>query len=417
MFRRLVSGLAVAALALAPAGCGGSADSGGGKQTVTLWMYPLGEGSEDFWADVERNFENAHQDIDIKIENQPWDNREEKITTGLASGKGPDLVLMIPDQVPQFVKTRSLQPLDDALGGPVDDFLPAAISGATWEDKLYIAPLYMTLTLPAYNRKVLAEIGVTEPPETWDEVLSWVPKLSAKGYYTLDYTAATTTSLNGTYYLNLWQSGGRVFAPDGKSVAFNSPEGEKALQILVDIYQQNGIPPSQLTAAGDAATGPMAKGKVAFNNAMSVPFVKNVQKLWGGPDSVLVGPPLSNGKQVTFGIPGGLVLTSQAKDPKKVEAAKEFVRYVTGPEVLSGITETFGYFPPRKSVPVPDDPVMKEFAPYLADAIPGEVHPAARKVMSVLAPHIQAALKGDKTARQALEDAAKEANELIARSG
>lgn len=109
---------------------------------------------------------------------------------------------MIPDQVPQFVKTRSLQPLDDGLGGPVDDFLPGAISGAKYEGKLCIAPLYMTLTLPAYNKKVLAEIGVTEAPKTWDEVLSWVPKLSAKGYYTLDCTAATTTSLGGidTYW-------------------------------------------------------------------------------------------------------------------------------------------------------------------------------------------------------------------------
>ncbi|SCL26702.1 ABC-type glycerol-3-phosphate transport system, permease component [Micromonospora rhizosphaerae] len=324
MFRRLVGGLAVAALALAAAGCGGSA-GGSDKQTVTLWMYPLGDESvnQTFWSGVEWDFEKAHPDIDVKIETQPWENREEKLTTALASGKGPDLVLMIPDQVPQFARTRSLQPVDDALGGPREDFQPGAISGSTYEGKLYIAPLYLTADLPAYNKKVLAEIGVTEAPKTWDEVLSWVPKLSAKGYQTLDYTAAASYSLNGTYYPLLWQSGGHVFAPDGKSVAFNSPEGEKALQILVDIYKQGGIPKSQLTAPGDAATGPMAKGKVAFNNAMSVPFVKNVQKLWGA-ENVLVGPPLSNGQQVGFGIPGGLVLTSQAKDPKKAKAAKEF---------------------------------------------------------------------------------------------
>ncbi|SCL26559.1 multiple sugar transport system substrate-binding protein [Micromonospora rhizosphaerae] len=416
MLRRLVGGLAAAALALSAAGCGGSA--GDGKQSVTLWMYPLSTNDQSvnqtFWSGVEQGFEKAHPDIDVKVEIQPWENREEKLTTALASGKGPDLVLMIPDQVPQFARTRSLQPVDDALGGPREDFQPGAISGSTYEGKLYLAPLYQTATLPAYNKKVLAEIGVTEAPKTWDEVLSWVPKLSAKGYQTLDYTAATDASLNGSYYLTLWQSGGRVFAPDGKSVAFNSPEGEKALKILVDIYKQGGIPKSQLTAQGDASTGPMAKGKVALNNAMSVPFLKNLQKLWGA-DNVMVGPPLSNGKQgVSFGLPGGLALASAAKDPK---AAKEFLRYVTGSEVLAGLSKAFGYFPPRKSVPVPDDPVMKQYEPYLSTMFAGEVQPASRQVMSVLAPHIQAALKGDKSPRQALDDAAKEANELIARTG
>lgn len=416
MLRRIVGGLAAAALAITTAGCGGSAD--GGKQTVTLWMYPLSTNDQSinqtFWSGVERDFEKAHRDIDVKVEIQPWENKEEKVTTALASGKGPDLVLLIPDQVPQFARTRSLQPLDDALGGPREDFQPGAISGSTYDGKLYLAPLYQTATLPVYNKKVLAEIGVTEAPKTWDEVLSWAPKLSAKGYQTLDYTAATNASLNGSYYLMLWQSGGHVFAPDGKSVAFNSPEGEKALQILVDIYKQGGIPKSQLTAQGDASTGPMAKGKVALNNAMSVPFLKNLQKLWGA-DNVLIGPPLFNGKEgVSFGLPGGLALTSNAKDPK---AAKEFVRYVTSTEVLAGITKAFGYFPPRKSVPVPDDPVMKEYEPYLPNMFAGEVQPAARQVMSVLAPQIQAALKGDKSPRQALDDAAKEANELIARTG
>jgi multiple sugar transport system substrate-binding protein len=36
--------------------------------------------------------------------------------------------------------------------------------------------------------------------------------------------------------------------------------------------------------------------------------------------------------------------------------------------------------------------------------------------MTVLAPQIQAALKGDKSPRQALDDAAKEADALVARA-
>ena len=48
-------------------------------------------------------------------------------------------------------------------------------------------------------------------------------------------------------------------------------------------------------------------------------------------------------------------------------------------------------------------------------AYSGEVNPAARQVMALLAVEIQAVLTGKKTPQQGLDDAAKQSNDLLSR--
>jgi len=57
--------------------------------------------------------------------------------------------------------------------------------------------------------------------------------------------------------------------------------------------------------------------------------------------------------------------------------------------------------------------VDKNFAQALPFASPGDTHPLARKVMGLLAPHLQAALIGTTTPEQALADAAKEVDAML----
>ena len=55
---------------------------------------------------VEKDFEAANSGIDLKLEQQPWANREEKVAAAFSGKKGPDVLLMIPDQIPQYVSER-----------------------------------------------------------------------------------------------------------------------------------------------------------------------------------------------------------------------------------------------------------------------------------------------------------------------
>lgn len=403
----------VVVLATALGACGSDGKSGDSGGSATLWMYPIipdQAKSQEFWSKVEKDFETANPGIDAKIELQPWEGRQEKVTTALAAGKGFDLVVLGPDQIPQYVRQGTLAAVDDVLGADKDKFVPNAVQALSVDGKLYGVPIYHTSTLPVYNKGLLAKAGITDLPDTWDEIKAAAPKLAAQGAATLFYAGDPNESLNLTFYPFLWQNGGQVFSADGKSVAFNEPAGVEALQFLLDVQKAGGLPPGAATQVSKLDGSPVITGKVAI---MPLGQLNQLSTIGNGigEQNVAVGQPIEGKKRVSFGLPGALVM---AKRTQNAEAARKLMTYLSSPAMIGEIAKATGYMPPRTDVQVSsDDPNAKLFAEALPLLNSGDTHPKARQVMSVLAPQIQAALQGKKTAQQALDDAAKEANALL----
>ncbi|WP_283136269.1 sugar ABC transporter substrate-binding protein [Rhizohabitans arisaemae] len=416
MRRAMLVGL-TAVLGAALAGCGADAGSGTDKSSVTLWMYPvIGDQakSQAFWTKVEKDFEAANGTIDLTIDQQPWDGRQEKITTALASKKGFDLVVLGPDQIPQYAQQGTLVPVDDVVAPAKTSFLPNSLTALTVDGKLYGVPIYQTITAPIYNKKLFTDVGVTEFPQTWEAFKAAAPKLAAKKIAILDYPGAPEVSLNQSFYPLLWGNGGSVFAADGKTVAFNAPEGVEALQFLLDLQKAGGLPGNTATKKNDIEGGTLAAGKTAVYHAATALQAVQLGAAIGA-ENVGVGLPLESGKKVAFGIPGGLVLAKHSPQP---DAAKKVAAFLSSPEVAAELAKESGFFPARDDVTVPGaSPAVQEFAKSLEFAFPGDTHPMARQVMALVAPELQAALLGKKDAKTALDDAAKEANALLAGSG
>ncbi|WP_410789763.1 extracellular solute-binding protein [Kribbella sp. C-35] len=414
--RRIAAPLTALVLAAALSSCGGGDDGGSAsKKSVTLWMYPViadQAASDAYWKKVETDFEAANSGIDLKIEAQPWANREEKVAAAFSGKKGPDVLLMIPDQIPQYVKSGSLEPVDDVVAPEKDKFLPAAIPGLTVDGKVYGAPIYHTVTTTMYNKTVLTKAGISKPPETWDEIKAAAPKLKAAGFSTLDYSASPEATLNLNFYPLLWQAGGKVFADDGKSVTFNQAPGLEALTFLKSLWDEGAIPKTALTAGNVVADSPFGKGQVAMAMTSVPADVATVSKTWGAAN-VELGTPLTGKKQVGFGLPGGLVVNAASEN---VDGAKKFLGFMTQAAQLDALSKASGFYSPRSDAKSEStDPNAAKFRDALQYAIPGEPNPAARQIMSFLSPEIQAVLTGKKQPQQALDDAAKQANDLLSR--
>ena len=413
--RKLVAAGLAAVTATVLAACGsGGGSAPGDKTTVTMWMYPVIEDqakSKAFWDKVEKDFEAANPTIDAKIELQPWDGRQEKVTTALVTKKGFDLVLLGPDQVPQYAKQGTIAPLDDVVAADKAAFRPSALAALTTEGALYGVPIYQTITAPVFDRKVFAEAGVTQLPTTWDEVKAAAPKLAANKIPILQYPGAPETTLNLSYYPILWSYGGTVFSPDGKKAAFNGPEGVQALQMLLDLQAAGGLPANAATMTNVIEGSPLAQGKSGFYHAAANVGAVQLGKAVGA-ENVSVGLPIEGTKRVAFGIPGGRVL---AKASPSIEQAKKFAAYVASAPVASALSKESGYFTARTDATVPEQSATaKEFEKSLEFAFPGDSHPKARQVMTLLSPEIQSALQGRKSAQQALDDAAKQVDDLLA---
>lgn len=414
--KKVAAASLAAALGVVLSACGSGdsgSGSGSGKSTVTLWMYPvIGDPakSQAFWQKVEQNFEKDNTSVDVKIDLQPWEGRQEKVTTALASKKGFDLVVLGPDQIPQYAQQGTVEPVDDVVEPAKSWFRENALGALSVDGKLYGVPIYQTITAPLYNKKLFADAGVTEIPDTLDELKAAAPKLAANKVALLDYPGNPEVTLNQSFYPLFWANGGSVFAEDGKKVAFDSQEGVDTLQFLLDLKAAGGLPPNAPSKTNEIEGGPLAGGKTAMYHAATA-LQANELGASIGAANVGVGRVLEGKKKVAFGIPGGLVL---AKHSENKDGAKKFATYLSSPAVAADLAAAAGFFPARTDVTVPgQSATVKEFGESLEYAYPGDAHPKARQVMAVLAPQIQAALLGKKDAKQALDAAAKEANALL----
>ncbi|GAA1598281.1 sugar ABC transporter substrate-binding protein [Kribbella hippodromi] len=409
---RFVSLVTVAAIALTAAACQGKTAA---KPAVTVWMYPViadEQKSTAYWGSIEKDFETANPDIDLRIEQQPWANRDQKLATAFSGGKGPDVLLLGPDQIPQFVTGGSLSPVDKVLEKDKDKFLSGALDALTVDGKLYAVPIYHTVTTTIYNKKLLDKAGISKPPDTWDEIKAAAPKLKRAGVATLDYSASPETSLNLSFYPLLWQAGGSVFAADGKKVAFDQAPGVEALTFLKGLYDEGAIPKSALSNTNLVADQALGRGQAAMGFTNTLTDVQTVAPSWGAAN-VIVGVPLQNKKRVGFGLPGGLAVNAGSKN---VDAAEKFLSFMTQPKQEISMATASNFLSPRTDAPVPaSDARSKKFDDALQYAYSGEVNPAARQIMALVAVQIQAVLTGKKTPQQGLDDAAKQANDLLAR--
>lgn len=415
--RSAIVALTAAALTLAVGACSDSSTSENGAAEVTLWMYPVIRDEAqglDFWERIEQEFDAAHEDIDLTIEVQSFDQRDAQISAALAAGTGPDIVMITPDQASTYVGVNGLVPLDGAIADERSFFYPAALDVATIDDTLYGIPLFQNANTVAYNTQIFEDAGL-DLPQTWEEVLAAAPTLAEDGIAVLHYAGSPETTLNVTFYPLLWQAGGRIFAEDGTDVAFDSPEGIAALQFLLDLQAAGGLPADAATQSNAVEGSALAEGKVAIRYMTNLPELAQMRAALGE-ENVILGAPLTGAQQVTYSNPGLLSLTSINSEENR-EAAYEVLRYLVSPEVQADLNEASGTFPTRTDVEAPGgNPDLEAISAALEFANPGEAHPSARQIMAIIAPHIQSALQGSATAEEALAAAANEARELLARS-
>lgn len=385
------------------------------RSTVTMWVFPLlvnQSDNEALWGGLAQRFEKQNPDIDIQVEVLPWAGRDAKLTAALLGGQGPDVTYLIPDQIPQYVNLGVLEPLDDVLTpAEKEDYWPLALKSVTYQGKLYVAPILQSAVPIAYNKKLFKAAGVSKPPTTWQELLDIAPKFKEAGLYATDYTAALEQTLNMSFYPFLWQAEGSVFSQDGTKAAFNSPEGVRALTYIVDLFKKGYVSPASATQMPQAFASPFAREKAAMDLAVDN---QTVRALAQRGMELGVAPPLKDKGRVGYGTIGGLALF---KTSKSREAAAKWIHFVTSPEVLKEIDLRTGYFAPKKSIGklYKDDPLLGDLEDTIQYMRAGEVHPQSRRVMGILGPEIQAAILGKKTPEQALNDAAAQVDELIAR--
>ncbi len=208
----VVASLATAALLAACSGGGTSASSGaatgtaGGSSgeepvTLTLWHNYGTEQNAVATKALTDAYTAAHPNVTFDVVAQPGDNYFSLLQAAAVSKTGPDLAVMwtgLFDLKYQdwLVNLKDLVPADTL----------AKVEGLEWMSPDFdkangplVMPLERQFYIGFYNKKLLADAGVTAVPSTWDELYAACDKLKATGVTPIVYGNGGQ-SLGATFY-------------------------------------------------------------------------------------------------------------------------------------------------------------------------------------------------------------------------
>lgn len=173
MKKKLVSVLLCAAMVTGLlAGCGKSGDddkkSGDGeKETITMWCPPLDDNLLENWEPLLEDFKEENNcEIDIQV--QPWENYEEKWSSGAASGELPDIGYMYAEMFPTYIDSGAVADMTEYITDEdKEEYL--YLDHGYMMDGQYGFPIVTGVPFVLYyNEDILNELG-EQPPQTWDD--------------------------------------------------------------------------------------------------------------------------------------------------------------------------------------------------------------------------------------------------------
>lgn len=258
------------------------------------------------FQDMEADFEAAHPDVDIKLEDVSWDNLQQRLTTDIAGGTAPDIAIIGTRWLLDYAANDIAEPIDDYLTPEfkakfIDAFLePSVIDGVT-----YGLPVAASARAMYYNKDLLAKAGIEEPPKTWDELVAAAQAVKEKGDGAYGFGMQGKEIETDIYwYYALWTHGGEL-VEDGKS-AIDSEAGVQAANLYKSLIDQGLTQPGptgsnrqdieSLFKQGRAAmilSGPWLRGQIKdeapdLNYALAPIPQGSVQATYGVTDTIMI---------------------------------------------------------------------------------------------------------------------------------
>jgi multiple sugar transport system substrate-binding protein len=386
-------------------------------------------------------FKKTHPNVEVEYQTVSWTDLGQKIVAATAAGRPPDIVHLDDFGLSVLADQGSLEPAGDvvkAIGQ--DDYFPIPLRAVTFKGTIWGVPFSNGFDLLWYRKDLYEKQGL-KPPKTWDELLQNVKALHGNlpgvgQMYGIALALNNSNHTNDTVQSIMWSNGATILDKDGK-LALNSPEAIQAYNYHKELFKY--APPGVAQYGNLEVLNAFATGKVAHTNypARMVLHVMRTNPKLADSVGVVVKPkgPSAEGRFAAtlytkaWGFPKGT---------KNLALAREFVQFLqTGEREIRWLHSVPVHFwPPRRSVATSaaykQDPVVQSSIgqaaakAILEEALPnaqpqlseaGVVNPASFKILQahVLAKMMQKMVLGNIPTEQAVAEAMKEGQELLAK--
>jgi multiple sugar transport system substrate-binding protein len=279
------------------------------------------------------------------------------------------------------------------------ELIPATLGSVDYDGRLWGMPQQTNAAFLFYRTD-----QVSEPPQTWQEVYATGAEENGIVYQGAPYEGLTVDFLELAF-----AAGGQVLSEDGQSAAIDSPENEKALQLMVDGIEDGVAANGVTTYMEEEARRYFESGRATFMR--NWPYAYELGNAKGskvrGKFDVAPLPSFEGGGKA--GILGGhnMVISVFSENPG---AALKFIDYVTSAE--QQLLTLRDYSQAAVISDVYDDPQVQKkypFAEQLRDAV-GQaksrpVSPVYPQISRAIYENVSEALEGSVTPKEALEAA------------
>lgn len=251
-----------------------------------------------------------------------------------------------------------------------EQFLDGPIESVTYEDSVYGVPWFTDAGMLYYRRDLLEEAGISEPPQTWEELKQAAQQMQEQTdtqfgflFQGSNYEGGTVNALE-----YIWTHGGNVIAPnDPNTVTIDSPEAVEGLQTARSMIEDGVAPQAVANYAETETHSTFLRGEAVF--ARNWPYMYGLAGTEDFPDvtpeQLGVAPlPASEGGESFSGLGGWNFYINANADQEQQDAAWEFIQFATSAEQQKYRALEGSFLPTRTELY--DDQEIIEAVPVIA---------------------------------------------------
>lgn len=393
----LLAGIAVGAVAIAMPAM---------AEPVTLKVWSIDGNDRVGIADTfSKEFDELNDDIVVEYRYLPFDDLVNETLRAFATGNAPDIVSLDNPDFALFSSRGAMLDITDMIASSdiidADKFFPGPLNSVTWDGRYYGIPKYTDTIAVFYNRDLFKKAGIENPPQTWEEFAADAEILtdSANNVYGATYSARAGEE--GTFQLLpiIQMSGG----------SYNKVNTEGTAQVL-DLWKKmidNGWASKDVLTLGQwDSTGTFNSGNAAMavsGNWEIDRMVEDAKFDWG----VTLLPTITEGGTRSSALGGfDWGIMSSTKHPEEAFRALEYFD-----SQAHRLFPEFGNVAPRSDIAIEPvgvklkDDAIAVFLDQLQYAQPRGPHPDWQKISKAIYDAEQAALTGQMSAKDALDQA------------
>lgn len=274
--RRTVTALAATVLLAAPlAACATGGDTGPEEpitaegtddgSTLTLWTRAPIERQAKLLVDA---YNDSHEN-QVELTVVPNDDYVAKVGAAAGSGGLPDLFAADIVYVPNWAQQGLFADISEQIDGLdfKDDINQGHLDAGTVDDKEYVLPFALDLSMLFWNKELFAEAGLDpeKAPATLEEFSD--AALAVQALNKPD-TYGTATGLNCggclvfTWFPSVWASGEEVMSDDGTESLLNGDAAQAVYDTWAELEEAGAVLPSSTDETGPTWTAAFSEGKV-----------------------------------------------------------------------------------------------------------------------------------------------------------